>query len=90
MSQAGMAGMQVTAQEILTIGETLDAAQWRLPSAFFGSTSGKVGLVKLISVLLVVVMARVRVVFKVFPTFSPGLGYLPQPRLVDLADGIFR
>jgi hypothetical protein len=36
MSQAGMAGMQLAAQEILTIGETLDADQWQLPSAATG------------------------------------------------------
>jgi Mycothiol maleylpyruvate isomerase N-terminal domain len=36
MSQEGMAGMQVAAQEILTIGETLDTAQWQLPSAASG------------------------------------------------------
>jgi uncharacterized protein (TIGR03083 family) len=36
MSQAGMAGMQLAAQEILTIGETLDTDQWQLPSAASG------------------------------------------------------
>jgi hypothetical protein len=36
MSQAGMAGMQLAAQEILTIGETLDTHQWQLPSAASG------------------------------------------------------
>ena len=36
MSQAGMAGMQLAAQDILTIGETLDSDQWQIPSAATG------------------------------------------------------
>jgi hypothetical protein len=36
MSQAGMAGMQLAARGILTIGETLDPDQWQLPSAASG------------------------------------------------------
>jgi uncharacterized protein (TIGR03083 family) len=36
MSQAGMAGMQLAAQEILTVGETLDSDQWQIPSAASG------------------------------------------------------
>jgi hypothetical protein len=36
MSQAGMAGMQLAAKEILIIGETLDTDQWQLPSAASG------------------------------------------------------
>jgi len=36
MSPAGMAGMQLAGQEILTIGETLDTDQWQLPSAATG------------------------------------------------------
>jgi hypothetical protein len=62
----------------------------RLAQELLWINIGKVGLAKLISALLVVVMARVRVVFKVLPTVSPGLGNLPQPGLVDLADGVFR
>jgi uncharacterized protein (TIGR03083 family) len=36
MSQAGMAGMQLAAQQILTIGESLDPDEWQLPSAASG------------------------------------------------------
>jgi hypothetical protein len=36
MSRARMAGMQLAAQEILTIGETLDTDQWQMPSAASG------------------------------------------------------
>ena len=36
MSQAGMAGMQLAAQDILTIGKTLDSDQWQTPSAATG------------------------------------------------------
>jgi uncharacterized protein (TIGR03083 family) len=36
VSQAGMVGMQLAAQDILAIGEGLDPAQWQLPSAASG------------------------------------------------------
>lgn len=36
MSQAGIAGMQLAAHEILTVGETLDSDQWQSTSAASG------------------------------------------------------
>ena len=36
MSQAGMAGMQLAAHEILTVGEILDSDQWQSTSAASG------------------------------------------------------
>jgi mycothiol maleylpyruvate isomerase-like protein len=36
MSQAGMVGTQLAAQDILAIGQTLDPDQWQLPSAASG------------------------------------------------------
>ena len=36
MSQAGMAGMQLAAHEILTVGEILDSDQWQSTSAATG------------------------------------------------------
>jgi hypothetical protein len=36
MSKAGMVGMELAAREILSVCETLDEDQWRLPSAASG------------------------------------------------------